>query len=155
MMKTLPLMYVLGAILCWGAYVPTIHAGQLGFGEPKGPIRAFLFIGVAYSLVALAVPALVLYVGKAEPLVFPVRGMSISTLAGILGAAGALCVIFALRTGGTPLTVPPLVFAGAPIVATLIAMILHRPSQAPSPLFFLGIVLAAAGAALVLRFKPV
>jgi hypothetical protein len=63
-------------------------------------------------------------------------------------------VILALMYGGTPTTVPPLVFAGAPLVATLIGMALHRPSQAPSPLFFVGIVLAAAGAALVLRYKP-
>lgn len=148
------LWYVLGAVVTWGAYVPTIHNGQLGF-QPKGPVRAFLFVGLAYFLVAVIVPGLVLTIGKAEPLAFSAKGMGISTLAGIFGAAGALCVIYALKAAGSPLVVPPLVFAGAPIVATLIGMILHRPANAPSPLFFVGIILAAAGAALVLRFKPV
>ena len=63
-MKAHWLLYVLAAIVCWGAYVPTIHKGQLGFGEPKGPIRAFLFVGVAYVLVAVLVPVLLLFVGK-------------------------------------------------------------------------------------------
>ena len=38
-----------------------------------------------------------------------------ATVAGVAGAAGALCVILALKSGGTPLYVAPLVFAGAPI----------------------------------------
>jgi hypothetical protein len=152
-MKPVSLLFVLGAILCWGAYVPTIHEGQKGFGG--GAIRAFLFVGIAYFLTAIIVPGLLLGVAKAEPAVFPSRGMSISTVAGVLGAAGALCVILALKNGGTPLTVPPLVFAGAPLVATLIGMMLHRPANPPSPLFYLGILMAAGGAALVLRFKPV
>lgn len=147
------LWFVLGAVLSWGAYVPTIHSGQMGF-EPKGPIRAFLFVGLAYCLVAVVIPGLALTVGKAEPMAFSGKGMTISTLAGVLGALGALCVIYALRTGGTPLTVPPLVFAGAPIVATFVGMLFHKPQHAPSPLFYVGILLAAGGAALVLRFKP-
>lgn len=147
------LWFVIGAVLSWGAYVPTIHSGQMGF-EPKGPIRAFLFVGLAYCLVAVIIPGLALTVGKAEPMAFSSKGMMISTLAGVLGALGALCVIYALRTGGTPLTVPPLVFAGAPIVATFVGMLFHKPQNAPSPLFYVGIFLAAGGAALVLRFKP-
>lgn len=153
-MKLHYLWFVLGAVLSWGAYVPTIHNGQLGFGEPKGPVRAFLFVGLAYCLVAVIVPALLIYVGKTEPAIFPSKGMSISTLAGVFGAVGALCVILALKSGGTPLTVPPLVFAGAPIVATFIGMILHAPKNTPSPMFYLGLLLAAGGAAMVLRFKP-
>lgn len=145
--------FVIGAVLSWGAYVPTIHSGQMAF-VPKGPVRAFLFIGIAYFLVAVIIPGLALTMGKAEPLDFAPKGMWISTLAGVLGAVGALCVIYALKTGGTPLTVPPLVFAGAPIVATFIGMILHKPKDPPSLLFYAGILLAAGGAALVLRFKP-
>ena len=152
-MKPLALLFVLGAILSWGAYVPTIHEGQNGFN--RGPIRAFLFVGLAYCLTAVIVPAVMVFALKMEPTVFPARGMSISTLAGIFGAAGALCVILALKNGGTPATVPPLVFAGAPLVATVISMILHRPSTSPSPLFYVGILMAAVGAGLVLRFKPV
>lgn len=152
-MKATALLFVLGAILSWGAYVPTIHEGQTGFN--KGALRAFLFVGVAYCITAVAVPLVLIFVGKMEPAVFPTKGVSISTLAGIFGAAGALCVILALKYGGTPVTVPPLVFAGAPVVATLIGMVLHKPANAPSPVFYLGILMAAVGAGLVLRFKPV
>lgn len=151
-MKSTALLFVLGAILSWGAYVPTIHEGQTGFN--KGAIRAFLFVGVAYCLTAVIVPAVLIFGMKMEPSDFPMKGMSISTLAGIFGAAGALCVILALKNGGTPATVPPLVFAGAPIVATLIAMFLHKPANPPSALFYVGILMAAVGAGLVLRFKP-
>jgi len=152
-MKSIWILFVVGAVLSWGAYVPTIHEGQKGFAG--GAVRAFLFVGLAYCLTAVLVPLLLIYIGKMEPATFPSKGVSISTLAGVFGAAGALCVILALKNGGTPLTVPPLVFAGAPVVATFIGMLLHKPANPPSTLFYVGIVMAAAGAALVLRFKPV
>ncbi|MEE8169752.1 MAG: hypothetical protein V3T70_04325 [Phycisphaerae bacterium] len=147
------MLFVLGAVLSWGAYVPTIHHGQLGFGVPKGPFRAFLFVGLAYFLLAVLVPGGML-LAKAEPSIFPVRGMSISALAGVFGALGALCVIFALTTGGKPMYVAPLVFAGAPIVNVIVSMIWDRSGKALDPRFMIGIVLAAVGAALVLRYKP-
>lgn len=153
MKEYLWLLFVVGAALSWGAYVPTIHHGQLGFGEPKGPFRAFLFVGLAYFLLAVIVPGAMLAAG-AEPRVFPAKGMSMSTLAGVLGALGALCVIFALKSGGKPFYVAPLVFAGAPVINVVISMIWDRPSKAINPMFWLGIGLAAAGAFLVLRFKP-
>src|SRR5215211_2409955 len=57
MQKHAWLLFVLGAALSWGAYVPTIHHGQLGF--PQGAnraLKAFLFVGLAYFLVAVLVP---------------------------------------------------------------------------------------------------
>ncbi|RIK65733.1 MAG: hypothetical protein DCC65_12055 [Planctomycetota bacterium] len=153
MKQYLPYVFILMAVMSWGAYVPTIHHGQLGFGEPKGPLRAFLFVGLAYFLVAVCVPGL-LILGKAEPAVFPMKGMSVSTMAGVLGALGALGVILALRTGGKPIYVAPLVFAGAPIMNVIVTMIWDRPHRAPAMPFYLGILMAAVGAALVLRYKP-
>lgn len=147
----LPYLFVILAFLSWGAYVPTIHHGQLGF--EKGPLRAFLFVGLAYFLVAVLVPLALIYSGQ-EPAKFPVKGMSMSTLAGVFGALGALGVIFALKTGGKPIYVAPLVFAGAPIVNVIITMFWDKPKNPPSTLFYLGIGLAAVGAAMVLRFKP-
>ena len=51
----------------------------------------------------------------------------------------------------------PIVFAGAPIVNTIVAMTLHPPEgglkSLPLP-FVLGCVLAAAGAFLVAKFAP-
>ena len=88
------------------------------------------------------------------------RGVFLSTLAGVLGAAGALCIVFAVgaarRTFGASgaTYVAPLVFCFAPIVNVLISMIVEPPARSPHPMFFVGIVLAAVGAGLVLFYKP-
>ncbi|MCB1057454.1 MAG: hypothetical protein KDD11_18295 [Acidobacteria bacterium] len=145
------MMFVVGAFVAWGCYVPTIHAGQAAF--KGGSLRAFLFVGLAYFLTAVLVP-LGLLGAKMEPWEFSGRAVALSTFAGILGAAGALCVILALKTGGSPLVVAPLVFAGAPVVAALVSMAQHRPKNPPELWFYLGLVLAATGAFLVLRFRP-
>lgn len=152
------LLFVILAALSWGAYVPSIHHGQLGFGgkaNPNSPMRAFLFVGLAYFLMAVVVPGVWLWTHR-EPADtgFTGWGVSVSTLAGILGAMGALGVIFALKSGGSPLYVAPLVFAGAPIINVIVSMAWDRTVTLPSPMFFLGLVLAAAGAALVLIYKP-
>jgi hypothetical protein len=147
-------VFVVVTILCWGAYVPTIHHGQKAFGSSNSALRAFLFVGVAYFALAGAILAYMAVTGT-EPFVFTRRGVSISTLAGVLGALGALGVVFAIKNGGKPLIVAPLVFAGAPVINTIVSMIWDKPSKAPSAMFYLGILLACGGAALVLRFKPV
>lgn len=152
-MKLWPL-FVLGTILCWGAYVPFIHNGQLGFGAKNSALRAFMFVGLAYFLMAVFVLVWVM-VRKTEPMEFASRGVTLSTLAGILGALGALGIVFAMMHGGRPIFVAPVVFAGAPVVNTIVSMLWHKPANPPSPMFYLGIVLAGVGASLVLRFKPV
>lgn len=146
------IVFVIGAAVSWGAYVPMIHQGQVLLD--RGALRAFLCVGIAYFLTAVMVPLVLLLGPKMEPMVFNPSGVKVATFAGVLGAAGALCVILALKTGGSPLYVAPLVFAGAPIVNVLVSMAWHRPKAAPEPWFWLGLALAAAGAALVLRFKP-
>lgn len=145
--------FVLMTVLCWGAYVPTLHQGQAALPEKPQALRAFLFVGLAYGILSLAVLAYV-YLAKAEVFVFSGRGISLSTIAGFFGGIGALGIVFAFRHGGGPGVVAPLVFAGAPIVATLISLAWHPPSSMPKPWFFLGILMAACGAAMVLRFKP-
>jgi len=150
-MKTWMIFVVL-TILCWGAYVPTLHQGQTSFGS-RGPLRAFLFVGLAYFLVSLYVLGH-MYFMRAEPFEFTKPGVGFSTFAGILGAIGALGVVFAMRHGGSPIIVAPLIFAGAPIINTFVSMIWHKPAKPPSIYFYVGIALAALGAALVLRFKP-
>jgi hypothetical protein len=85
---------------------------------------------------------------------FSTVGAVAATAAGVLGALGAVCIIWAFRHGGLPTYVMPLVFAGAPIVNVLVSMALHPPKTSPSPLLYLGFVMAAFGAWLVLRFKP-
>lgn len=152
-MNYLPLVFVGMAILFWGCYVPMIHHGQKGFTQPSS-LHAFLFVGIAYFLTAVLIPVILLWGFKLEPFAFASKGIALSTLAGVCGAVGALGVILALKTGGKPTMVAPLVFAGAPIMASVVAIAWDKPARAPSIWYWVGIVVAAAGAAMVLRFKP-
>ncbi len=150
------MVFVAGAILSWGAYVPVLHEGQktLGGTPKEGALRAFLCVGIAYVVMAVLVPiALVLAKPDMEPMKFNLSGTCLATLGGVLGAAGALCIILALKNGGNPLYVAPLVFAGAPVMNVIVTMVWKR-TQAPSWQFFVGIGLAAVGAGMVLYFKP-
>ena len=74
---------------------------------------------------------------------FSPSGVIGATLGGTLGALGAVCIIWAFRSGGSPLYVMPLVFAGAPVVNVLYTMIQHPPRTAPSPMLYVGFVMAA------------
>ncbi len=152
-MKLWP-VFVLLTIICWGAYVPMIHNGQLSFAPKNNALRAFMCVGFAYFLLSAGILVWVFFT-KVEPLEWTQRGVTVSTLAGLLGAVGALGIVFAMMHGGRPVFVAPVVFAGAPIVNTLVSMLWHKPANPPHPMFFIGIVLAAVGASLVLKFKPV
>lgn len=151
------LLFVVMAAASWGAYIPSIHHGQLGFGKgnPNAPVRAFLFVGLAYFIMAVLIPGwwLLTHAERGDS-GFTLSGVTISTLAGLLGALGALGVIFALKSGGKPLYVAPLVFSAAPIVNVIISMFWDRVGKSPQPMFYVGLLLAAAGAALVLIYKP-
>jgi hypothetical protein len=142
--------YVLGAVLSWGMYGPALHRGQVQLGSP---LRALLCVGVAYFLMAVLVPVAALW-QQGELKGFHPGGTAAATLAGALGAAGAICIIYAFRAGGLPTYVMPLVFGGAPLVNVLVSMTLHPPKTAPSPLLYVGFLLAALGAGLVLRYRP-
>ena len=116
-------------------------------------MRALLCVGMAYFLIGVLVPVLNLgYQGELHS--FTMKGSIAATLGGALGAVGAVCIIFAFKTGGLPTYVMPLVFGGAPLVNVLFSMWLHPPKTSPNPLLYLGFVLAATGAGLVLYFKP-
>lgn len=151
-MKPWWIAFVLLAVLSWGAYVPAVHHGQKELGA-NSALRAFLFIGMAYFLLAGVVLIGVRFF-QMEPWSFTGAGMRLSFVGGVLGAIGALGIVFAFKYGGKPIVVAPLVFAGAPIMATLVTIVWDKPEGRIHPLFVLGICLAAVGAALVLRFKP-
>lgn len=144
------LLFVVGAVLSWGMYGPMLHKGQIALGNP---LRALLCVGVAYFLIGVLVPVLML-AAQGELGGFNLSGSVMATLAGALGAIGAVCIILAFRAGGLPTYVMPLVFGGAPLVNVLVSMAIHPPRTAPSPLLYVGFVLAAAGAYMVLYFKP-
>ncbi len=144
------IIFALGAALSWGLYGPTLHRGQVQLGSP---LRALLCVGVAYFLIGVLVPVVGLW-SQGELGGFNMKGSLMAGLGGALGAIGAVCIIFAFKTGGLPTYVMPLVFAGAPIVNVLFSMWLHPPKTAPNPLLYVGFVLASLGAGLVLYFKP-
>jgi uncharacterized membrane protein len=144
------IIFALGAALSWGLYGPALHRGQVALGSP---MRALLCVGVAYFLIGVLVPVAGLsYQGELQG--FTMKGSLAATVAGALGALGAVCIIFAFKSGGLPTYVMPLVFAGAPLVNVLFSMWLHPPKTPPNPLLYIGFVLAAVGAGLVLYFKP-
>jgi drug/metabolite transporter (DMT)-like permease len=142
--------FALGAALSWGMYGPSLHKGQVQLGSP---LRALLCVGVAYFLVGVLVPAVVLH-GQGELRNFNWQGTFAATAAGVLGAVGAVCIIWAFRHGGQPAYVMPLVFGLAPLVNVLFSMLTHPPKTPPNPLLYVGFILAAAGAGMVLYFKP-
>jgi len=144
------LWFVLGAALSWGAYGVALHRGQLALGNP---LRALLCVGIAYFLIGVLVPVIGLS-AQGELSGFNASGSSMATVAGALGAVGAVCIIWAFRHGGTPHYVMPLVFGGAPLVNVLVSMALQPPKEAPDPLLYLGYVLASAGAGMVLYYRP-
>jgi len=144
------LIFVAGAVLSWGAYGALLHQGQTQLGNP---LKALLCVGVAYFLIGVLVPVAAL--GAQGGLSnFDRTGLMTATIAGALGAVGAACIIWSFRTGGLPVYVMPLVFGGAPIVNVLVSMVLHPPKSTISPMLYLGFLLAASGAYLVLRFRP-
>ena len=143
-------MFVVGAVLSWGIYGPMLHKGQVQLGNP---LRALLCVGVAYFLVGVLVPVITLGT-QGELRGFTSEGTVAATAGGALGALGAVCIIFSFRYGGLPFYVMPLVFGGAPLVNVLFTMWLHPPKNPPNPILYLGFVLAALGAGLVLRYRP-
>ena len=142
--------FAVGAVLSWGLYGPALHKGQVALGNP---LRALLCVGVAYFLIAVLVPVGGL-ASQGQLSGFTLGGTTAATVAGALGALGAVCIIYAFKAGGLPAYVMPLVFGGAPLVNVLVSMWQHPPKTAPNPLLYVGFLLASAGAWLVLRYKP-
>ncbi len=151
------LYFALITVLSWGLYGILLHTGQMSMGDPSnGRYKAFLFVGGAYVLIAVLAPIVMLITNGAS-WNFPVKGMLWSTLAGIVGAVGAFCVLLAFGAKGVPSVVMSIIFAGAPIVNAIAAMVMHPPVGGLSSLrwqFVLGILLAALGGCLVTLFRP-
>jgi len=154
------IVFVALAGLCWGTYVPLIARGGR---ELKSSYASFLCVGLAYFLIAILVPIIVLWVRGTQPNI-TVSGVTLATLAGVAGALGALCVIFAtFEFKGPRLYVAPLIFATAPVINTLVSLIWHPtdestwsfglPTETPHWTLYVGIILAGLGAGLVLYSK--
>ncbi len=140
------------SVVCWGAYGPVLHRGQAAMGGSR--LRPLVCIGAAYFLVAVLVP-LALLVPLRDAGTWTLGGVAWSLAGGSLGALGALGTILAFTLGGRPFTVMPVVFGGAPVINTLVTIaVSHTPVEAVSPFFLAGMIVVAAGAAIVLAFGP-
>ena len=151
------LSFALMTVVSWGLYGVFLHTGQVGMSDPDmGRYKAFLFVGIAYFVTAVLAPLAILIV-KGAAWTLPMKGVTWSLLAGIVGAIGAFCVLLAFGARGSPTVVMSIIFAGAPIVNAIVALSLHPPAgglRAIPPPFFAGILLAAIGGCMVTFFKP-
>src|SRR5438477_3982451 len=168
-------LWVLLAGLSWGTYVPLIFYGgsELG-GKPGSRILAILCVGIAYFVIAVLFPLYLFLSGREQWPDMKTTGLVFAGLAGVAGAVGALCVVFAskaavdaARTANLPpatfrLYIAPLIFGLAPVVNTLVSLVWHpKPDQPfhfgledlPGWKLWLGIVLVGMGAFLVLFAK--
>jgi hypothetical protein len=144
------MIYVVGAILSWGVYGPALHKGQTQLGNP---LKALLCVGVAYFLIGVLVPVVGLS-SQGGLTGFSTEGSLWAGIGGALGALGAVCIIWAFKSGGLPNYVMPLVFGGAPLINVIVSMAMHPPKNAPNPLLYVGYLLAALGGGIVLYYKP-
>jgi hypothetical protein len=152
-------------VFSWGVYGILLHKGQT-LMQPAGVAaippailryKAFLFVGVAYFLVAVLAPLFILMTKGQAFTGYTPNGAIWSLIAGIAGAVGAFGVLLAFAEGGKPPAVMSIVFAGAPLVNALIGTILHPPAKgwgSVKPQFWIGILLAVTGGFLVARFNP-
>ncbi len=151
------LVFALLTVATWGVYGLLLHSGQIGMSDPdNGRYKAFLWVGIAYFLVAVIAPAAILIVKQAT-WVMPAKGIVLSLLAGVVGAIGAFCVLLAFGAKGQPAVVMSIIFAGAPIVNAIVAISLHPPAGGFATIrwqFIAGILFAAIGGLLVTLYKP-
>jgi hypothetical protein len=137
--------------VCWGSYGPTLHKGQAAMFNSR--LRPFLCVGLAYFAMAVVVPN-VLLAAMPESSVYNFKGTTWSLLGGAAGAGGALGLIMAFNFGGRPIYVMPLVYGGAPVVATLAATTADGAWGDIEAPFIAGLILVIAGSAMVLVFAP-
>lgn len=137
--------------LCWGVYGPLLNWGQLELQGSR--LRAFLLVGIAYLVIAVMVPA-VLLLFKDDGGKFTSSGIKWSFIAGATGAVGALGIILAYNFGGKPVFVMPLVFGFAPMISTLFSITTSKLWDQVGPMFFVGILTVAVGAVMVIKFAP-
>jgi hypothetical protein len=176
--------YVIGAGLAWGTYVPLVFFGgqmlsplsptgvAVGIG---GRLASILCVGVAYFVLAVVVPVGLMATRDDAAPDWRTVGLVFSGLAGVAGAVGAICVIFASKAavdtakleGVNPATyriyIAPLIFCLAPLINTLLSMVWHPNAKTGDWAVFhleipgwklpVGILLVAVGTFLVLMSK--
>jgi hypothetical protein len=88
--------YVVLAGLSWGTYVPIIfYGGSILGGNASARLMAILCVGVAYFVLAVVLPLALFASGQQPWPAVNTNGLVFSGLAGVAGAIGAICVVFA------------------------------------------------------------
>lgn len=88
--------YVILAGLAWGTYVPIIfYGGNVLGGTPAARLLGILCVGAAYFVLGVLFPLLMFATGQQPWPDLKANGLVFSGLAGVAGAVGAICVIFA------------------------------------------------------------
>jgi hypothetical protein len=166
------LFYVALAGLSWGTYVPIIFYGgsELG-GKANARLMAILCVGAAYFVIGVLLPLGLFLSGQYEWPTLKATGLTFSSLAGVAGAVGAICVIFATQSAraAAPSDSPdayrvfiaPLIFGLAPVINVLVSVVWHPQKgnpfhfglEMPGIKLWIGIILVGLGAALVLFSK--
>jgi len=171
--------YVILAGLAWGTYVPIIFYGgsELG-GKPNARLMAILCVGMAYFVMAVLFPLALFLSGQQEWPTLKTTGLVFASLAGVAGAVGAICVIFASKAAmeaglaakqldptfevsSYRVLIAPLIFGLAPVINTLLSTVWHpKPGNPfnftfdpPGWMLWVGILLVATGTGLVLYSK--
>ncbi len=140
------LLFILVAIISWGVYGPLLKAGQTLM---HGAWRPFMCVGLAYFIIAIVVPMVLIQV-FGEKGHWSTTGIIWSIIAGACGAVGALGVILAAKNGGNMLYVMPLVFGGAPVINAFVTIYLAKAFKQVGPVFYAGLILVIAGSVTVL-----
>ena len=158
------LLFAFLTVACWGVYGVFLHVGQVGMADKvHGRYMAFLYVGIAYFIVAILGPLLMLKLqgGPLDFWAYPAKGLWWSLIAGAVGAVGAFGVLLAFGAVPNPKTYVPVVmsiiFAGAPIVNAFVSMAQHPPPGGFGAVkwqFWIGILIAAIGGSMVALFKP-
>src|SRR6059036_1243609 len=117
------LLFALLTVFSCGVYGVFLHTGQVAMGDPvNGRYKAFLFVGIAYFLTAVLAPLLMLAARGTAFSGYTTAGSWWSLIAGIAGAIGAFGVLLAFGAKGKPPEVMAVVFAGAPVVNSVVSI---------------------------------
>ncbi|MFK8110577.1 MAG: hypothetical protein AB8B91_00155 [Rubripirellula sp.] len=161
----IPILFALGTALFWGCYGPTIGNAQTPRVDgrpllpPEGwtPFKPYVFIGIAYLVIAVAGGLMMMKV-KGDSFSFTgdhFPTMKWGFLAGTLGAAGALCLTTAMMTSrGNALLVMPIVFGGAVSVTAIVSVLRLQGHVTISPMLWVGMLLTVAGVVMVAMNTP-
>lgn len=152
--KSISLISVMAGIaltvVCWGSYGTVLHKSQAKMGGSR--LRPLFCVGLAYFLIAVIVPLLIL--SKTGAPEWNYAGAFGSLAAGACGAIGALGIILSFTFGGKPIFVMPIVFGGAPIINTMISVIEKGTEEGVPALFVASLTIVIIGAIATLICAP-